>query len=365
VETVLSILWSSADLDATGAGWQSFAIDEGRIGTIQFMDDLVGSATTDTLAGAYRLALRLGRGWRLRFSADYRDASSDSSLLGERLLKAFNPTGAGLELSAPIDDTGRFDTTDTTGRLEIEYRTDRWAVWGGGFAASRDVEWRLTADGDRVDVSRDSGGAVAGASINLGRRLAGSVEYEHGSFQDYVFRTDPDTVNRVTVRLSSHLGRAWVLNVHGRYEGTDNPRSIADLSTNSTAVGAALLWSSPKGGRTVGVDASILDLSTDTGLILPTGGSGTSRYDTSVRRFSAFARLGNDSRRLTWRLAWLTDQGETWPVDAWNAAVRFDFRIVGRLMAGLFGQYWSYDEQRARLDDFSVARYGLALHWSF
>ncbi|NOZ78261.1 MAG: hypothetical protein GXP48_03585 [Acidobacteria bacterium] len=365
VETVFSVLWSSADLDATGAGWKDFAVDEGRVGTIQFLDDLVGSASTDTLAGAYRLALRLGGPWRLRFSADYRDASSDSSLLGERLLKALNPTGAALELSTPIDDTGRFDTTDTSGRLEVEYRTDRWSVWAGGLAASRDVTWRLTKDGNRVDVSRDSGGAVAGASINLGRWLRGSVEYEHGSFQEYVFRTDPNTVNRVTVRISSHLNKTWVLNVHGRYEGSDNPRSISDLSTNSTAIGAALMWSPAGGNGAFGVDASILDLSTDTGLILPTGDHGTSLYDTSVRRLSTFARIGDKSRRLTCRLAWLTDQGETWPVDAWNAAVRFDFTVFGRLMAGVFGQYWSYDEKRARVDDFSVTRYGLALHWSF
>ncbi len=365
VETVLSVLWSSVDLDATGAGWESFAVDEGRVGTIQFLDDLVGSASTDTLAGAYRLAFRLGGPWRVRFSADYRDASSDSSLLGERLLKALNPTGAALELSTPIDDTGRFDTTDTRGRLEVEYRKNRWSVWAGGLAASRDVTWRLTKEGTRVDVNRDSSGAVAGASLNLGRRFQGSVEYEHGSFQEYVFRTDPETVNRVTIRMRSHIGKAWVLNVHGRYEGTDNSRGVSDLSTNSTAIGTALMWTPAGGNTSVGMDASVLDLSTNTGLILPTGDHGTSLYDTSVRRLSAFARIGDTSRRLTCRLAWLTDQGKTWPVDAWNAAVRFDFTVSGRLMAGVFGQYWSYDEKRAQVDDFSVARYGLALHWGF
>lgn len=365
VETVLSVLYSSADLDSTGAGWQSFAVDGGQVGTIDFMDELIGSASTDTLAGAYRLGVALGHGWKLRVSADYRDASSDSSILGQRLIKAMNPTGAALELSAPIDDNGRFDTTDTGGRVELEYATGKWTFWTGGLAASREVKWRLTDGGDNVDVTRDSGGGLVGASLNLGPKLKGSVEYEHGTFNEYVFRTDPETVDRVSVRLRSHLTKTLVLNVHGRYEGADNSRQVSDLSTNSSALGAALIWSPEKTGDSFGVDVSLIDLYTDTGLILPTGGNGVSRYDTSVRRLSAFARTGSDAARLTWRFAWLTDQGTTWPVDAWNASVRVDFKTIGRVILGVFGQYWSYDERRAELDDFSVARYGLALHWSF
>ena len=29
----------------------------------------------------------------------------------------------------------------------------------------------------------------------------------------------------------------------------------------------------------------------------------------------------------------------------------------------IFGEYWSYDEERADVDDFDVLRYGVALAW--
>lgn len=48
VEVAGNLLYSSADLDSTGAGWQEYAIVGGEAGTVRFVDDLIGSQANDS-----------------------------------------------------------------------------------------------------------------------------------------------------------------------------------------------------------------------------------------------------------------------------------------------------------------------------
>ena len=98
---------------------------------------------------------------------------------------------------------------DDHARLTVEWRAGAWALWGGAFTASRDVRWRL-AEGDALDTARDSDGTVFGVSWSKGD-FSASAEYESGSFDRFVFRTDPETVDRLTVRLRAGLAKidAW------------------------------------------------------------------------------------------------------------------------------------------------------------
>ena len=61
----------------------------------------------------------------------------------------------------------------------------------------------------------------------------------------------------------------------------------------------------------------------------------------------------------------MKDNGDTFPLDAWNGRVRLTIYGGAGLEYSAFAQYWSYDEQRTDIDDFDVLRYGLAIHWRF
>ena len=365
VSVAADVLWSSSDLDSTGAGWEEYAILGGAAGTIRFLDDLVGSASRDALVGRADLGILLARSWTLRLRGSYRDTSSDSTLLGERLLTVLNPDGGGLELGTTFEDSGTFNVTTGLADLEIRYAPGTWSLWLGGVVGSRDVDWQLTGSADPTSVTRDTTGLRVGGGLHLGRRFNGTLEYEHGTFERYVFRTDPDTVDRVKLSLRSGLGGGWSLGANGRFEWADNPTSEAGLSRSSSAFAVSCAWSNPDGTSAAGIEAGIVSLTSDVDLVLPGDVPGLSRYDLSLMNVALHGNttVGIVHLRGVWR--YYDDSGETWPLSAWNLGLRAGVEVGRHTVVSGFFQYWSYDEDRARVDDFTATRYGVVLTWGF
>lgn len=364
VEVAGSLVWSPAELDGPGAVSEGFDIAGGRVGRVEFIDDVVSSADFDTLAGNLRLGIRLAAHWTLRLEADYRDTSTDAALRGERILRVTNPLGQVFDIAGSIDQRSRIDLTDDRQRLTVEWSDRGWSVWAGGFTASRDVAWRLGEEGETVAVTRDSDGALVGAAWSRGG-VTGSAEYERGSFDRFVVRTDPETVDRLTLRLRASLGGGWEAHGQGRFESADNPDRIAGLDRSSDAYGIGFGWAADDGETGFGLDLDQVDLTSDTDLILPRGGSGVSRYDLALTTVTAHGRAKLGRARLSGSATRLDDAGETWPVESWIARGRAGFDVTEDLEVALVGEYWSYDEERADGDDYDVNRYGLALRWRF
>jgi len=365
LEVTGGFLYSKSDLTATGMKSTLFDIDGGTVGRIEFVDSLLGSATQDTRNGYLRLGLGFGRGWTLRLIGDLRDSSTDGSLLGQRLFRVTNPAGGISEVSEPVDDASQFDVRDTAGRVELEKSFERWAAWIGGFAGSRDVSWRTTQDAARFDVNRRTSGGLAGVTVDLPARLHANVEFEKGSFTKYVFRTDPETVDRLTGRLNSDLGLGIHAGVRWRYERAENPSDVAGLRHHSRAFGFGGSWDSPSGRSNIGVDLDLVDLTTDTGLVLPTGANSVSTYDLSLISVSARVRQVINPVLLELSGTRVEDHGNTWPVDSWNASGRVTVSGPFRTDYSGFVQYYSYHESRGGRDDFRVTRYGLGIRRSF
>jgi hypothetical protein len=52
-------------------------------------------------------------------------------------------------------------------------------------------------------------------------------------------------------------------------------------------------------------------------------------------------------------------------LESWNVQLRASLLGKSGLEYGLLGEYWSYNEDRADLDDYDVTRYGVFLTWRF
>jgi hypothetical protein len=364
VEVAGSLLWSSGELDSPGLVSETFAIGGGSIGRTEFIDDAVAAADYDVFSGNLRLGFQLAPKWVLRLEGSVSDRSTDATLLGETLVRITNPLDQVFEIGGFIDESTVFDVEEDQQRLTLEWSDGGWTVWGGGFAASRDVDWRLGSEGESFDETRDSDGALVGVAWSRGR-FQGSAEYEHGSFDRFIFRTEPETVDRLTFRLRSELDRGWSLRAHARLEDSDNPREIAGLDRSSDAYGLGLGWDSKDGKSGFGLDLDQVDLTTETDLILPRGTPGLSLYDLSLLTTSLYGRTEMGKARLDGTVTRLDDSGDTWPVESWIAKVRVGFEVAPRTELSVFGEYWSYDEDLADLDDYDVTRYGVAFHWRF
>ena len=365
-EGVVSLLYRKAELASSGTGSQAFLIGGGDTGTMTFVDTLLGSADSEAFAGNIALGFAIGRRFSIRLAGDYRDSSSNSTLLGERLLRVANPSmGTSLDYTAPIDEDGIFNYTDSDARITLEYRAHTWAVWAGGLTTSREVDWRLTSSGDQVATNRDGDGLVVGASVNPGRFLNLSLEYERGDFTKFVFRTDPENVDRAVLRLRSKLGKGWQLSANGRYEQASNPDGVSALDFKSTPYGIAIGWTSENGTSSFGLDLEKYTITSGVGLVLPGGDPGQSDYELDLGTATLFGGTRAGIFGVDGTLTWMKDSGETWPLDAWNGRIRLTIYGASGLEYSAFAQYWSYDEGRADLDDFDVMRYGLAIHWRF
>jgi hypothetical protein len=363
-EGVATVLYSKSDLDGEGTGFNTFAVGGGEIGTITYLDDLVGSAQMENLVGRINLGFLLSDRWVVRVAGDYRDATSDTALLGTRLLRSASPLGGGIELTAPINTTGRYGFKTSRARGQLEYRQNTWSLWGGGFTSSRDVTWQRTTNDDQYDVTRDSDGLFVGGSLTLDR-LTGSIEYTKDDFTSYVFRTDPETVDRLVVKLRARLGGGWQLTADGRFESADNPAQISALDHSSDGYGAGIAWAGENGTSAAGLRLDAVTLRTLTGLVLPDDSTGLSDYDLDLTTASLYGQTTIGAVGLYGAATWVTDNGTTWPLSSWNAEGRVTFRGPGGLDYGVFAQFWSYDEDLADLDDYDVTRYGLSLSWRF
>lgn len=370
VEVAGSLLYSPAEVEAAGAVSSSFDIDGGAVGRIDFVDEVMTSADLDTFAGNVRLGFLLAPRWTLRLEGDIRDRSTDAELLGRRLVRAVSPLGEVLELPALLDERTFFDVTDERQRATLEWSGRGWTVWGGAFAAERDIEWRLTPDDPipegvaELSTVRDSDGWLAGVSWRRGA-FSGNAEYETGEFESFVFRTEPETVDRLKVRLRSALGGGWDLSLRGRLEDSDNPEAVAGLDHSSDAYGLGLGWTSTDTRTGFGLDIDRVDIDTATDLVLPNGTPGLSRYDLSLTTLGVQGRTEWGKARLSGSATRVEDDGDTWPVESWIARARVAFDVASRTELALLGELWSYDEERAEADDYDVTRLGVAVRWRF
>jgi hypothetical protein len=364
-EGVVSLLWRSADLDVSGNENQTFLIGGGAIGTWETIDRALGSAAQDTFSGAASFGFKLARRWTLRLSGDYRDGSSNSQIATDRISRVTSPLGSDVTWRTSYDDNGFFDFTDSRARLTLEYRNDTWAAWVGGSAASREADWRLSDGSQAYDVERDSSGYLIGGSWNPTKAVNLSLEFDRGDFDQYIFRVDPETVNRATFKLKTKLGKGWQADIHARHVQSDNPDEVAALDMESTPYGVALSWTSFAGKSGFGLDLEQYSLETSTSLLLPDGTAGTSIYDLNLSTATLYGHTRSEVFGVTGSVTYLEDTGGSWPLDSWAGRLRLTLYGGGGFEYSALVQYWSYDEVLADLDDYDVIRYGLAVNWRF
>lgn len=364
VEVAASFLYSRPDLSATGATFNTFDLDGGATGHVKTLDDVVSSATESSKAGDIRAGLSLGRGFALRLFGDLRDSTSDGSLLGQRLITLTSPVGATVDISGPLSGATNFSVKDRGARLEVSKEGVGWSLTLGALARSRRVLWQESPAAAATDVERTVSGGLASGAVSLGLRLSVDATYERGAFTRYVFRTDPETVDRLTCRVSSDLGAGLRASARGQYEGSRNPEDVAGLAHRSRSLGAAASWESASGASGVTLDADLASLRTDTGLVLPGGAAGSSVYDLSLFTLSATLRHALGPFRIELNGGRTEDRGETWPVRSWGVGGRATFLGPSRTEFSVFVDHRSYDEVAADRDDFDVTRYGVGIRWS-
>lgn len=367
-EVTGSLLFSRPDFDTTGDGSKVFALSGGQIGRIENLDQTAGSATMDTWAANLRMGFAITQNLKLRLLGNLNDSRTDSALLGQRLLRLTSPTGHVNDIVLPIDEAGMFDTKDQGGRIEIAWEARTFAIWAGGFAAQRDVSWKTTQAEPAHDAERDTRGTVAGASLNLPSGFRLSAEYEHGAFDGFVFRTEPETVDRLTGRLQLTLSGGFSASVHGRWEEGSNPPAEAALDRQSKSGGLTAGWEHPSALHGISAGVNISNFHSETGILLPapSGGiPGTSIYDLSAVTFTAAGHVTLGPVRIAADGSRVEDDGDTWPLTSWTVNGRVSVRASAKTELSAFVQHYSYDESRADRDDYEVSRYGLLVRWDF
>ncbi len=364
VDVAGSALYSKWNMDSTGKSLTIYDVSP-NAGQFRWLDEAVGSANLNTKAANLDAAFHLGAGWSVRVAGDYNDSTQDSYLYGPQILSLGQPGGAWLNLTTLQNTNGFFNTKDTNGRIELQKAGLGWSVYGGYQSGSRDVSWRREKDDTPVDVSRTGDGWYAGGTWSRSPLLRVNVEYEHGTFSHYVFRTEPDLVQRFTFKLSSDLGGGWTVGARYRWETGENPSSIAYDHHHSQAYGANLGWTNPKGTGGFGLTAENFTLDSRTNIFLPGGAPSFSLYNLDMHTVTANAYFTVGKVRIDGDLTNLRDTGFTWPFQTWGADVRATIDGPMRTQFSLFCQYHSYNEDMPSLNNFVGRRLGAIVRWRF
>jgi hypothetical protein len=244
-----------------------------------------------------------------------------------------------------------------------------WSAWGGYQALSRDVDYgNLTVD---PSVKRTGDGWFLGGSWSRTPALQMDAEYEYGTFEHYVFRTDPDLAQRFTFRLNSRLGGGWQIGARARWEQTTNPDDICDLYRQSQGAGITAAWTNKAGTAGFGLTADTLEVNARTNTYLPLHGMVrvpvVSVYDVDVLAIGANGHFKAGPVYFDMDLAYLRNSSNDQPVTGWNGGVKAAVDVFKGAQVILFGQYRSYveEEQYLSLNNYYVTRYGVSLRWRF
>ncbi len=354
------VIYSPAEVE--GSGLAATRFDLGELGSIEWRDLPAFSADRDRLAAVADGTFALGQRFAFHARVDRRDSDTDGVLALDRVLRVMNPVTGTTDIADTVGAVTRYDVSDTDVRAELRYRHDDWQFWAGGTTTSRDVDGLGDFDGAPLDRERDRDGFVLGARGRW-NGWDGHIEFESNDFDDSIFRTDPQDADRLSLRLRGRLGAGWSVNAYARILDAENPDAVSGLDQSSEALGLGASWASDDGKAGLGASIDRLDLESDTDLVLPSGEAGLSRYDLELLTLTFHGRREWDRWSLAGAVTRVDDGGESWPLDSWTASVRTDYHLGERWSIGAFANYWSYDEDRSDLDDYTATRIGARLTW--
>lgn len=353
-EVATTIFVADGDVDATGVETTSFDIDGGRVGSVDFIDDLVGSASLDSRIIALRAGWQLSSDWSLAFTSDLRRSTTDSNLLGERLLRVTNPAGDVFDIATPLDESSAFEVEEKRSRLELRWDREDLRAWVGAHLSDREVS---TASGQ----PSEGDGLVVGLGWKPGQHFRGWVEFASDDIERHVFRVDPENVDRLSFRLDSRLEGGLRFALSGQVTEADG--GPASLDRNSTRTTLSFGYAA-KNNASVGLDLGINDLDLDTNLELPDGSREVSTYDLQLVTIGLHGSMDvGKGHKLSCRLNHYQDNGNTWPVDGWNAQVGLALDLAGPVDIEATVERWSWNEARRDDQDFDTSRFGLVLIW--
>jgi hypothetical protein len=140
---------------------------------------------------------------------------------------------------------------------------------------------------------------------------------------------------------------------------------VALAKRAAQAYGANVSWANKEGTAGVGLTADMLTIDTRTDIYYPGGVPGLSTYDVDLLTVTANGYFTIGKVHLSGDLTRLRDGGSTWPLTNWSADLRAAIDGPKGVQFELFGQYRSYVEDLASLDNYYARRYGVIIRWRF
>jgi len=344
----------------------SYAIGGGQAGHIAYIDQVTGSADANATTGDLRVGVAVANWLTLRAGGDYANVDTDMSLLGERIFHLAGPGGT-LDIPMSVNDHGYLNHTDKLFTGEADFHRGGFGFVVGYHDSSRDIAWKYGTDFVNRAVTRTGNGWNATASFALGRSFTVEAGYEDSTFEKYVFRTDPETVNRLWGKLSLRLSKGLEISAHGSRDKAENPASAASLNQPTDSYGLAVTYTAPSGAF-VTASYDTFKLTSDINILYfaPGPTQAVSRYDTSLQTANLHAEVPiGKSLRVAGGALQVKDTGETRPFTSDAYDLELVIAALHRTDFVLFGNYWSYNLKDTHDDDYTVKRYGVSVRWRF
>lgn len=362
-ELVADGLYRRDKLEADRNDAVLFALSGGAVGTAGIVDAVMGTSDRDIKSGNFRFGYSPISSLTLRVRAHYESSSQDSTLLGDRILQMAG-SGGSVEYLFPVDTAGWFDRTDKDVTGEVEWRTGGFGLVVDYHDGSRKVDYLTgTAADDSRSVTRDSKGWGATASYAFSRVLSAEVGWKNGTFERYVFRTDPETVTRVWGKLRVRPVTGVELSAHASHEKADNPTAQSNLDRRDESYGVAATFTNTKGAF-VAVSVDWLKLTSDIATLFyaPAATTGLSSYETKPLSLSLQAAVPlTKAVRIAGGALRIKDDGASQPFTTESYDLRLELAGPLAMDYALFADHWKYTSSPGDARDYKATRYGVSL----
>jgi len=353
-------------LDSDRSDATTYAIDGGAIGNISYLYDTQGTADRDTTLADLRLGFLATDQITIRVAGAYHDRTTETGLNGRETV-VIAGREAPLEFAQDLDNKGFMDQTDQEMSLEAEWRVKGFSLTAAFKDLERDVAWQRENESLSFNETRNSDTWLVTAWWRPNSKTTARLGYENGSFSRYLFRTHPETVERLWLKLKFKPVKGLSLNFHYTGEQADNPQEIANLDRELTTLGASMVFTSEK-GLMMTLLANQLDLSSsvDTLFFGPDPTTGLSFYDTQVLTLSgSLVWPITEKIRLNGSLTNLEDSGDSLPLSQLYGHCRLEISGPRNTELHLFAQTWSFDMDHRDDVDYDATRYGLSIGMRF
>jgi len=356
-------IWRKDQVDILRKDFSNYGLSNGVIGQLGFLHDVTGDSEREARQLRSSFGFKISDKWTLRLRYTGFDQTTENQFLELFQLIVQGPAGQTI-FESEFADQSEWEKNDKTLYSQLEYHNDSTRVafsWG---ERTREIT-HLTLEASE-SVEREAENLRLDVSHRFSKNMTSKIGASIGDYSDFIFRIQPEEVDRYWLRLKAGLRKGWSLSLKAAIEDAVNPVEQASLDRSQSQVSVNLSYSHKNNYLTAGITQQSFSSEIALNDIPGNTVNNPSIYDSEL----IFATLNGSfemgsKARLNLSLSRSADSGDTMPFKLTQLQSSLEFTGPFNTFHWLTIQSWSYENDVFESEDYDMMRFGYKIGWRF